>query len=707
MKGARQGAEARVLSPLALPEGTQVGRWRVENQVGHGGFGTVYAVREVDAPTGPLYALKLARTPEDAGFGREAEALRRVRHPGVARLVEAGRWEAEAAGYPYLVLEYVHGEELYRWAQLRNPTARQVSGLLSQVAEALAAAHALGVMHRDFKGGNVMVGPDGRVVVLDWGAGVYPEAAALTCTARMPPGTPLYYSPQVMAWRTRALRGGGGRYPYTVADEAYAVGVTFYRLLADEYPPLQLGWGKSIAEEGLEALALEPLALLNPRVPEPLAALVMRLLAFRPEARPAHLATLAAEVRRALEGAGEAWDAPLFEWYAGPGSHSRTTTTEDGAWGPLAPGHEAALMRDRMQRPDVRANKAAVRWLRRRHPQAMTASAADMVVRPTEARGPIEPREAVPMVDVATRPAKVHDPAEVREAVAAEGVMPPEAPSPEAPRVAQAAVPQPARNARQAPPEEPLLTKQEAPGAAPTVPRHRTTRRRLELVAMLAAAGLAGVLALERIRLQPASGATEAVSPEVAPALGRPHSPDAGAALASPPPQEPPMPTPSAPRPSATGLVSPLKRGIVACGAAAALACSGPQVRPTPDTPCPDGALEAMRELGLQQGSQISIYVRTDKPGGARPLFVHDGDIVSRVFSSSSLPDDTLIMGRLWTKGETVIGRYTALELPNGRRYPVCLVLCDEDGCTRHPESTLEAPAVGHAMFFKVVDVFP
>ncbi|NMO23756.1 serine/threonine protein kinase, partial [Pyxidicoccus fallax] len=82
-----------MLSPLALPEGTQVGRWRVVRKLGEGGFGTVYAVREAHAAQGPLYALKLARQPEDASFGREVEALRRVQHPGVARLVEAGQWE--------------------------------------------------------------------------------------------------------------------------------------------------------------------------------------------------------------------------------------------------------------------------------------------------------------------------------------------------------------------------------------------------------------------------------------------------------------------------------------------------------------------------------------------------------------------------------------------------------------------------------------
>ncbi|WP_164009809.1 serine/threonine-protein kinase [Pyxidicoccus trucidator] len=671
----------RGLSPLTLPEGTRVGRWRVVRQVGQGGFGTVYAVREADAAAGPLYALKLAQTPEDAGFGREAQALRRMSHPGVVRLVEEGLWEAGAAGHPYLVLEYAHGEGLYRWAWLRNPTARQVAGLLLQVAEALEAAHAVGVLHRDFKGGNVVVGPGPRARVLDWGAGLHPEAEALTCTGRMPPGTPLYYSPQVVRWRARALRGGGGRYPYTVADELYAVGVTFHRVLADEYPPLRLEDLED--EDGLEALASGPPALPNPRVPPALAALVMELLAPRPEARPASMAALAARVRGALEGAGAAWDAPLFEWYSGPESQSRTTD-EDGGWGPVAPGDEAALLKDRWRRPEAQADRAAARWLRRRHPQALAVQEADA---------------AAQAASEARVPAPASSPVEAKAGARPSPTVPPQPPL----SAPTAAPPLAASGGPAAPQAEPV-----APGAVPAPPGHRG--RSLAVGAVLLAA-VVGALVLGRSRVPPASGPVEAVDAKVAPAPRPHHAAAEGAAPASSPPPsplEPAMPTASAPPGPGPGLVSTLKRGVVAGCAAATLACPGPQVRPTPGTPCPEGALEAMRELRLNVGRQVNIYVNKDKPGSASdPLFVRDGDIVSRVFRSSSLPDGTLIEGRLWTRGERIFGRYTALELPNGRRYPVCLVLCNERGCLKHSASTPEAPALAFAEVFKVVDVFP
>ncbi|NMO21375.1 phosphotransferase [Pyxidicoccus fallax] len=587
-------------------------------------------------------------------------------------------------GYPYLVLEYVHGEGLYRWVWLRNPTARQVAGLLLQVAEALAAAHARGVLHRDFKGGNVLVRGDGRLVVLDWGAGIYPQAAPLTRTGRLPPGTPAYFSPRVMAWRTRALGGGGGRYPYTVADEAYAVGVTFYRLLADEYPPLQLGWGEADAEQEAGAVAPEPLSRLNPRVPETLAAVVMRLVAFRPEARPARTEVLAAEVRALLRAADAAWDVPLFEWYAGPGPHSRTTTGQE-EWGPVAPGDEADLLRDRQQRIDARANRAAERWLRRRHPQSLAPREEE------DAAAPQPVGKAQTLLDVL--PLVAPAPVAAGGEAAPEETRPVPAPGPR-PTMGQVA------------------TGALEPVAAEALPSRRHASRPRAWLALLVVAGLAGgVLVARRGPVPTPHGAPVTSDREVAPP---PEAPDAdapaGASRAVPPPpslQEQPMPSSSPLSVRKPGLVSSLKRGVAACGAATAMACSGAPVRPTAGSACPERAFADMRELGLNEGRQVNIYVHKDKPGYlGDPLFVREGEIVSRVFDSTSLPDDTLIYGWLSIGKERVFGYYTMLELPNGRRYSVCLVLNNERGQPKNAASTPDAPAVSRVSVFKVVDSF-
>jgi serine/threonine-protein kinase len=692
--GRRQEAPVeRLLSPLALPEGTTVGRWRVVRPLGQGGFGCVYAVREAHAPQGPVYALKLARRPEDPGFGREAEGLRRVRHPGVVRLVEAGRWQVGAAGHPYLVLEYVRGESLYRWAQVRNPTARQVAALLLQAAEALAAAHAQGVLHRDFKGDNVRVDADGRLKVLDWGAGIYPEAAPLTCTANMPPGTWLYYSPQVMAWRTRALRGGGGRYPYTEADEAYAVGVTFYRLLSDEYPPRPLEWGVADADEAA-AVVPEPLARLNPRVPGPLAALIMRLLAFEPGKRLARLVALADEVRRLLQEADATWEAPLFEWYEGPGTHSRTTSDE-GLWEPMAPGHEAALMRDRMQLLDVQANKAVERSLRRRAQPAPHAQDEEAALEPADVEGPVG---APPPVVRGLAPWPLQD-AALPQGAHNGGLE-------------RAAALEPQSAEVEAAPGEARQAEEEALASSPG----RRVSRARALLAGLGAMGLVGgwvgAWVVEGPRAPIPARAPEVTGREVATPAERHHSGAVGSAPAEdrrPPPslQEQLMPPFSPPSGGVPGLASTLKRGAVVCGAAATVACSGSQVRPPDDVPCPDGALAAMQKLGLLQGETIDIYLREDKRGGTGdPLFVSDGEITSRVGAHHRNLGEALVRGYLWTKGEKVIGRYTSLELPDGRRYPVCLTLCEPWGCNRLRDSTPDAPALGQALYVTVVDRF-
>ncbi len=340
-----------VLSPQALPPGTRIERWCVEQRLGSGGNGTVYAVRE---PTGRhRYALKLAHTPHDERFPREAQALQRVKHPGVVRMKEAGAWKAGSVCYPYLLMEYVRGASLYDWSRARNPTARQVGGLLWQAAKALAAAHRQGVLHRDFKGDNVRVDARGRLVLLDWGAGWHPQARMLTSTARLPPGTGPYRSPQALHWSMQAHLGAPTeRYHYTVADELYAVGVTFYRLLVEQYPRARLSE---------DLLPCEAVRALNPRVPGSLAKCIHRLLAFSPETRPGSAASLAREVERMLSRAGTDWDSPLFAWYAGPNSDTRTTQEE-----PSRPAAGAGWLQPEARRQSRVQQYRERRWRRHR-----------------------------------------------------------------------------------------------------------------------------------------------------------------------------------------------------------------------------------------------------------------------------------------------------------------------------------------------------
>jgi eukaryotic-like serine/threonine-protein kinase len=325
-----------LMTPETLPVGTRIGHWRVVRKLGSGGFGAVYAVRRSGLPGSPLYALKIAMRAGERWFNREAETLARLKHPGVVRLVDTGVWP-QVGGHPYLVQRYVDGVSLYEWARVRNPTARQIGAQLVQVLETLSVAHHSGVLHRDFKGNNAVITPEGRVVILDWGSAWYQEAPILTAPRQPPPSTALYSSPRLQEYRARADLGRARphaqmeeRYVYSVKDELYAVGVTFFRLLTDEYPtqgapPIQVLFK-------LAPQVPREVAELNPRVPQELCRLIFRMLnpdrfLDEPTARE-----LARELRTDMSRADAEWDVPLFDWRGAPSTDGSEAEALHEGW---------------------------------------------------------------------------------------------------------------------------------------------------------------------------------------------------------------------------------------------------------------------------------------------------------------------------------------------------------------------------------------
>ena len=145
------------------------GRFLIEREVGRGGVGIVY--RAHDEVTGQTVALKVIAihgvdAGEEARFKREGRVLAGVRHPGIVRLVAFGQLDE---GQPYVAMEWLEGEDIAQ-RQKRSPLPLALSlEVGAQVAEALAAAHTAGIIHRDVKPSNVIVTNDGRVVLLDFG----------------------------------------------------------------------------------------------------------------------------------------------------------------------------------------------------------------------------------------------------------------------------------------------------------------------------------------------------------------------------------------------------------------------------------------------------------------------------------------------------------------------------------------------------------
>lgn len=301
------------VDPLCLPVGMRVGSWRIQGWRGRGGYGTLYRVERNGREAAGSFALKLAIYAEDKRFEREVWLLSRTRSPYVPRLYDHGVWEHPSGAFPYLVMEWIEGAPLYEWSARRNPSSRQSLGLLAQVAWALNATHAVGGVHRDVKGANVLVrSADGRAFLTDFGAGHYRGAATLT-SKLLPPGTPAYRSPEAWGFLEVFRRHPTVHYPASTCDDLFALGVMAYRLVTDEYPPPTDPdeQGAKVWREGGGG-PRSPREL-NPRVSPELDALIMRLLSAAPVERFKGRAREAAEaMEQAAGSAGPAADEPLF-----------------------------------------------------------------------------------------------------------------------------------------------------------------------------------------------------------------------------------------------------------------------------------------------------------------------------------------------------------------------------------------------------------
>jgi serine/threonine protein kinase len=300
------------LNPIALPPGARVGAWRVDSIQGRGSYGTVYrAVHPERIHAGPV-ALKLAIYPEDPRFEREVELLSRIRHPSVPRLLGSGQWHSPLGKpHPFVVMEWVEGVPLYAWAAWRGLSSRQVLALLAQAARALQATHEVSAVHRDVKGDNMLVRPsNGRLFLTDFGTGYFAGATRLTPLGMLT-GTPDYLSPQLWEQRLHAEPGTTSPVSARPSDDVFALGVTAYRLVTDEYPPSTHPAGEQARCWLPDGRGAPPPRQLNPRVDAQLNALILRMLSPKPEERGT-AGELAEAMERGVAHAPPSADEPLL-----------------------------------------------------------------------------------------------------------------------------------------------------------------------------------------------------------------------------------------------------------------------------------------------------------------------------------------------------------------------------------------------------------
>ena len=272
---------------------TLAGRYRLDEVIGRGGMSTVY--RGTDLALDRVVAVKVALDPlvEQSPvylerFRREANAAAAIDHPGVVTVYDAG------ADGPtrFIVMEFVHGRSLADILREQSPLEpAEAADIAAQAADALSAAHARGIVHRDIKPGNIMVTPDGAVKVLDFGIARAVDSGTLTQTATVL-GTSAYMSPE------QAL----GQ-PADARSDIYSLGCVLYEMLTGE-PPFMAEVAAAVMHQHVRVQP-KPASERNPAVPPALNALVMEMLAKAPGDRPQTAAEVRDRLRQAVGNPGD------------------------------------------------------------------------------------------------------------------------------------------------------------------------------------------------------------------------------------------------------------------------------------------------------------------------------------------------------------------------------------------------------------------
>lgn len=280
-------AVGEAVMSLAAPLPNEFGNYRIGQRLGEGGMGIVYEAEQI-SPRRKV-ALKIMRSGAFASerekrlFEREAEALARLSHPGIAAIYESG---LTPQGQPYLVMEFIEGESLVDYLP-RIPERGERLRVFLEICEAISYAHQRGVIHRDIKPSNIMVA-QGRVKVLDFGLARLDTGVDNTRTETgVVQGSLRYMSPE---------QAQGEQAKVDVRSDLYALGVILYEMLAGKHPYLDrtdlLGAVQQICEA--------PVRKLDKELAGDLETILQKALEKEPKDRYASVSSFADDLRRYL-----------------------------------------------------------------------------------------------------------------------------------------------------------------------------------------------------------------------------------------------------------------------------------------------------------------------------------------------------------------------------------------------------------------------
>ncbi len=278
----------------AAPPVERVGRFEMLDLIGRGAMGAVYRARDPELERVVAIKVRHLQSRLDAEqedrLRREAQALARLADPNVVGVFETGI----ADGKPFVAMEYVAGDTLERWMEAPHAVPA-VLAMLAQAGRGLAAAHAVGLVHRDFKPSNVLVSRAGVAKVGDFGLvrldgettphaqgkPVIDAVMMLTMTGALL-GTPAYMAPEQLDGQ-----------PATEASDQFSFCVTLYEALYGKRP-----FGGNTIEQLRAAMTRPPALPAAPRLPPPIRAALLRGLAVDPTKRHATMGALVAVLER-------------------------------------------------------------------------------------------------------------------------------------------------------------------------------------------------------------------------------------------------------------------------------------------------------------------------------------------------------------------------------------------------------------------------
>ena len=278
------------LGPATL-EALRGAGYEIEGELGRGGMGVVYLARKM-ALNRPC-ALKMILAGQHAGssmaarFRAEADAVARLRHPGIVQIYHVG----EVCGLPFLELEYLPGGSLDRMLDGRPWPPRKAAGLVEVLARAIAEAHAKGIVHRDLKPANVLLEADGSPKVADFGlAKVLDSDSELTRTQTVL-GSPTYMAPEQAEGRSHLVGA---------TSDVYALGAILYTLLAGS-PPFRAATALETLAQVKSADPVPP-SRFQPGLPRDVETICLKCLEKAPGRRYSTARELAEDLRRYQSG---------------------------------------------------------------------------------------------------------------------------------------------------------------------------------------------------------------------------------------------------------------------------------------------------------------------------------------------------------------------------------------------------------------------